>query len=140
MITLPKSALRHPAVLANAVTLTLRGICPAKKNAWRGNGRGGVFIDEATASQIEALTTQARIQWGSRPAVEHSRMEFRFFVTARRKDRDNLYQTCLDVLVKARVLVNDNPVSCNGTHVLHPVTVVGPRDERAEIAIEECGC
>lgn len=127
----------------NQTLLILRGSCPSKKDGLRPRARGskgkGYHYDGSVTEQIKALETQARIQWGPRPAVDSDvRMEFRFFVTARRKDRDALYTTTLDLLVKARVLHNDNPVWCNGYHGQHPVVVVDhPRDERVEILIEE---
>ncbi len=116
------------------IRLVLWGAVPSKKNM-RSLKSKGRYYDQKTKAELKALETYARIQWGPRRAADNPRMEFHFFVKARRKDRDGMYTTILDCLVKARVLHNDSVRWCNGAHVLHPVIVA--QDERVEVLIEE---
>jgi hypothetical protein len=48
-----------------------------------------------------------------------------------------MYTTLLDILVKARVLHDDNAKWNNGMHVLYPMVLMVGGDEWVEISIEE---
>jgi Holliday junction resolvase RusA-like endonuclease len=115
--------------------LSLRGPCPAKKNLWRSNGKGAMFLDATIKAQIDSLTIQARSQW-HRPPVESPEMEFTFFVAAARRDRDGMLTTVLDCLQDAGVLLNDNIAHNNGRTVLHPCRFVSAGKERVDVEIQ----
>lgn len=114
--------------------LILSGQCPSKKNMYRRSKNGGMFLNREVVAQIDALILQARAQWGRGP-IAHPDLEFTFYVKDRRGDRDNKLGTCMDVLQKAGVLLNDNIASSNGRLVILPAVV--DKSERVVIRIQE---
>lgn len=128
------------SLAANQIRLVLRGSVPSKKNALRrrsSSSKGvGYHYDETVKAQMDALVTQARIQWGARRETANPRILITFFVANRRQDRDGMFTTILDALVKARVLHDDNQQWCNGPVTIYPSVVVDPREVRTEILVE----
>lgn len=102
------------------MTLTLHGPVPSKKNLLRVRRGGGLYRDGSVYAAIEALTTQAGMQWGHRTALEHPKMSVRFFVRSRRSDRDNRLTTILDCLQLAGVIQQDNIAHFNGEVTILP--------------------
>ena len=128
-----------PAALESPVStsLVLWGKCPAKKNLWsRGKG-GHTFLNAEVKAQIDALTHQARLQWGVRGPVEHPELTLTFYVHHARRDRDGMFTTVLDCLQEAGVLVNDNLAHNNGRTILEPCRFVDEAEERVEILIRK---
>jgi len=112
------------------VLIMLYGPVPAKKNKLRPRSRGSKgrahMYDEKTAGAIEALATQARIQWGPRRAIAHPELYFRFEVANSAADKDGMLTTVLDCLKTAGVLHDDSIRWCNGVHVNYPAEIVLP--------------
>jgi hypothetical protein len=93
--------------------LTFNGKIVSKKNLLRRSRNGGMFRDANVVKSINALVEQARLQWPNAPLVRpSSRVVFR--VIDRRSDIDNKWTNLLDILVKAKVILNDNIK--NGPH------------------------
>ena len=121
--------------------VTLRADFPAKKNrivARRGS-RGHYAGD--VGKTITNIVGQLRAAWrtparGPLPRVESPDFEIRLWVFNPAKDRDGIWTTVLDAMVKAGVLVDDSTRWCNGREVQQPAIIVQDiRDERIEIAI-----
>ena len=135
---MPKSD--HPegsAVGQTPIQLVITGPFPSKKNQLmprRGRGRG-LMYDPKVKTAIERMELEVRAQWGSRDPVRNPAMFFQFFVASVLKDRDGLLTTVLDVLVKARVLENDNIGLFNGWVGLAPARIVPEGNEHCEIVI-----
>lgn len=81
------------------------------------------MYDEQTAGELLALETYARIRWGPRPPLTHPDISVTFYCVNAAQDRDGMLTTVLDVLVKARVLTDDNMRHCNGAIVLRPAVI-----------------
>lgn len=125
-----------------AITLRLRGELPSKKNdrqIRRWGPRVGIGNSREKEVLMAALAWQAREQWGQREPLEHPKMSFQFTVKHRRKDRDNLLTTVLDVLVTAGVLVSDSISKFNGTLTILPAIINKHAEEGVEIGIYGSG-
>jgi Holliday junction resolvase RusA-like endonuclease len=90
------------------VIIKLQGPIVSKKNLLRRSKNGGMFRDTAIAKQIEAITWQAKAQWGNREPLDRPKISAMFIVTDERSDIDNKWTTVLDCLVAGGVLINDN--------------------------------
>lgn len=117
--------------------LLLKGDIPSKKNRYRRGINNSFYLPKIVSAQLASLEMQAMIQWRPRPAVEHPDITMMFVLTSRRKDPNNLQQTILDVLQKARVIVNDNVAKCNGRLVIEPSVVDPDGEESVEVIIHE---
>lgn len=117
--------------------LILWGHCPSKKNLWRRGKAGVMYLDTEVKKQIEALTLQAMLKWGSehKGPVEHPDLTVTFIVSAQRQDQDGMYTTVLDCLQDAGVIVNDNIAHFNGRKILEPCQIYEQADERVEILL-----
>lgn len=137
-----RSASQKPQPIATPVNakLILWGHCPSKKNLWERGASGVMFIPADAKKQIDVLTTQALFQWQHIGApVEHPDVTVKFFVHARRQDKDGMWTTVLDCLQKAGVIVNDNIAHFNGREVHEPCEIVDADDQRVEILITTKG-
>lgn len=119
------------------ITLILRGELPNKKDRLMpraGKGKGMMY-DREVKALMDALVTQARIQWGPRKTLpKFAEMVFRMSLKHARRDRDGIYATVLDALVTARVLENDTVKTCNGRHIIEPA-MIDEGEERIEVLI-----
>jgi Holliday junction resolvase RusA-like endonuclease len=100
---------------------------PAKKNSYtpgtRRNAKGklvGTFYkNRKLQTELDRIAVQLPGEFrGLR--LRHPDIQAFFYTPDGRSDRDNIFQTVLDLLVEYEVLDNDSISSCNGTIVLHP--------------------
>jgi len=113
------------------VKITLRGHIPAKKNLYRRSKNGGMFRDNDVVAQINALQSQAILQWQGREPLSRPKASFLFHIADLRADVDNKHTTVLDILVAAKILVNDN-----AKHGPAPVTYDWIIDKDASEGVE----
>lgn len=122
-------------------TVVIYGNLPAKKNRLRPRGRrfGGRAhrYDKKTTAELLSMELQARAAWGSLPPIAGPNIEIRLFLFNKRKDPDGIWTTVLDVLKKARVIVDDRASVLSGSEHKYPVAPVwNLRDERIEVTFE----
>jgi len=103
------------------MTITLTGPIPAKKNRWRNYGR----LPLKERGEIEALCWQmvGQRRTAMAPLPANTVMVFEIQCRNPRADRDNMYTTILDCLVKCEILSDDSTIHMNGFHLLAPVSV-----------------
>jgi hypothetical protein len=122
-------------------TIVIYGDLPAKKNrlrprSRRSRGRAHMY-DERTAAELSSMELQARVAWGSLPAVSSPAISVRLFLFNFRKDPDGIWTTTLDVLKKARVIIDDRASELGGKETKYPVQRVATiREERIEVTLK----
>lgn len=124
--------------MTEPVIIQIRGELPSKKNdrqIRRWGNRVGIGNSAEKEALMGALAWQVRAQWGSRKPLQHPRISFQLQVKHRRKDRDNLVTTILDVLVNTGVLVNDNIAHANGELTILPAIVDPKAEEGCEVTL-----
>ena len=107
------------------LTLSLWGSVPSKKNSYRPRKGGkGFYKDDKLQAELDYLTLQIPAEMRGLK-LQHPDMTFRFTVAkgATRRDRDNMCQTLIDVLVSAGVLWDDSISQCNGRIIIEPAVV-----------------
>lgn len=99
------------------IYLTIPGVVPSKKNAWKRGLGGRVYLPAQIQADIDALileTVAARNRHNPKAlaniAGKRVRVDMRFYVIKENKDLDNVFTTMLDVLQKAGILENDKLV------------------------------
>lgn len=97
-----------------SITLTLKGVVPSKKNAWRRGAHGNVYLPPQVQADIDALVLLAKSQRHKLDleSIADSRLEVvaHFTVPTEQKDLDNVWTTLLDVLQAAEIIKNDKLV------------------------------
>jgi hypothetical protein len=113
-----------PTVTAHGrvyVVLEFRSAVPTKKNKLRPSGRGQrLHYDKELRAQLDDLALQAKVQWGSRPPAVHPEIHMIVVTPDASQDRDGVWTTIQDVLVKARVLPDDSIREFNGKIAIEP--------------------
>lgn len=117
-------------------TIRIEGLPSGKKNALRPSGRGRkLHYDSGLRRALDACALQAQVQWAGKRALRHPHITMRASGYSLRVDRDNMLTVCLDVLVKAGILVDDRASECNGW--LHIAPLADGVEPRVEITLEE---
>lgn len=133
----PKTIKLEPVSGPLEWSVTVHGHCPSKKNLWERRQAGVMVLPKEVKEQIAALTTQIMFAWRHPGPVEHPEITVKFYVGAKRQDRDGMYTTIQDCLQNAGVLVNDNIAHNDGRIVIEPCEVVPMAEERVEITIRK---
>jgi Holliday junction resolvase RusA-like endonuclease len=118
------------------ITLTLHGVVPSKKNAWRRGAQGRVYLPGQVQADIDALVVRAcaarhRLDLeplrGKKLAVTAT-----FYTSKQNKDLDNMFTTILDVLQKAEIIENDKLV-----REFHVFEKINSKEDHTDIALRE---
>jgi hypothetical protein len=121
--------------LSTTKRLILKGPCISKKNSYRSRANGRIGLNADDRALLNAITMQARIQWGPLKPLEHPMMRVTFYVKDGRADRDNKTGGLLDCLQEAGVLLNDSISRFNGVVTIMPaIRTTG--DEYVEVELE----
>lgn len=112
--------------------LTLLGHVPSKKNRYRANGKGGLFIDKRIAAQLVPLQLQAQGAWKHGP-LKNPGITVTFHTSNDAQDRDGMLVSLMDLLQDAGVLINDNIRVSNGPVLINPAVLCKPGEEKTEL-------
>lgn len=108
------SSLKRGRAKEPVLIFELKGKIPSKKNAWKPNGRGGMYLDKALRRELDGLTLQLiAIRNKNRllkPMEGSIRIEVVFYEKGGRSDLDNVYTTLQDLLQSAGIIKNDRMV------------------------------
>lgn len=115
------------------IDLTLTGLVPSKKNAWRRGNGSKVYLPAQVQADIDALVFQAKALRHRLNIKEITGVRLSvvvvFHVPREHKDLDNCFTTLLDVLQKAGIIENDKLV--REFHVRECITKEEPKTEIA---------
>jgi Holliday junction resolvase RusA-like endonuclease len=101
---------------------TLYGITKSKKNTYTPKRTGGMYKNTELQAELDNL--EAQVPGDVRDLrLEHPDVLVEFSSRSKRRDRDGLLTTVLDVLVKCGVFQNDDIAHFNGTVTLLPAKV-----------------
>jgi len=105
-----------------ATEIHLFGDIPSKKNRYSPT-KGGMHKGKELKEELDALEEQ--IPGDMRDlCLQHPDIVVEFAVKNRRKDRDGMLATLLDVLVACKVITDDSINSCNGTVLILPAKLI----------------
>lgn len=85
---------------------------PSKKNRWRRNRTGGVFLPKKDQDEVDIIIQEITLQRNAHKLWQPLTGSLRasFSIPKARNDLDNQITTLLDCLQKARVIENDRDV------------------------------
>lgn len=115
--------------------MTLQGKVPSKKNNYRYSAKGG-YIPRETSSLLNALELQVRSQW-KRDTLESAVIGATFYVKDGVSDLDNKLTSMIDILVKAKVVRNDNIKRVR--RISAEAVIIKGGDEYSEVTVEPVG-
>lgn len=103
------------------IEFTLHGITSAKKNRYT-PAKGKMFKGRELQAELDSLEMQ--VPGPCRDlCLEHPDIDFYIKTRSSRRDRDGIVTGILDVMVKCRVIVEDNVKHFNGRMTIHPAEV-----------------
>lgn len=92
---------------------TFTGRIPSKKNRWRRSRSGGVYLPKKEQHDSDIILQEIIQQRNAQKLWEPIAGDLRvtFWIPRSRSDLDNQITTLLDLLQKARIIVNDKNVT-----------------------------
>jgi len=129
-----------PRSTALKAYIELKGKVPSKKNRYVPVVRGGharMIKDKKLQGELDLLTLQIPLYYRTLK-LQHPHIVMQFYIdktNGTRRDRDNMAQANLDILVSAGVLYDDR-INRNNGFLLIPPAIVG-KENKTEIYLYE---